>query len=66
LLSSAGPVQHLPALRPDHALPVRGAVQVTQWIEGGVHVIGWTMIGVSVALLLLSVLDRTLPRRTAA
>jgi hypothetical protein len=32
--------------------------------DTGVHLIAWIMIGVSLALVLISVLDRTLPART--
>jgi MFS family permease len=34
--------------------------------DSGVHLIGWIMIGVSLALVLISVLDRTLPKRTSS
>jgi MFS family permease len=34
--------------------------------DGGVHLIAWIMIGVSAALVLVSVLDRTLPARSGA
>jgi MFS family permease len=34
--------------------------------DSGVHLIGWIMTGVSVVLILISVLDRTLPRKTAS
>lgn len=34
--------------------------------DSGVHLIGWIMIGVSLALVLISVFDRTLPRRTTS
>jgi MFS family permease len=34
--------------------------------DGGVHLIGWIMTGVSVALILISVLDRTLPGKTGS
>jgi MFS family permease len=45
---------------------ITGIVFHTTVTDSGVHVIGWIMTGVSVVLLLISVLDRTLPRRTAA
>jgi hypothetical protein len=32
--------------------------------DSGVHLIAWIMIGVSLALVLIFVLDRTLPART--
>jgi MFS family permease len=34
--------------------------------DGGVHLIAWIMIGVSLALVLISVLDRTLPGKTGS
>jgi MFS family permease len=34
--------------------------------DSGVHLIAWIMIGVSLALVLISVLDRTLPSRTGS
>jgi MFS family permease len=34
--------------------------------DSGVHLIGWIMTGVSVVLILISVLDRTLPRKTGS
>jgi MFS family permease len=34
--------------------------------DSGVHLIGWIMTGVSVALILITVLDRTLPRKTGS
>ena len=45
---------------------ITGAVFHTSVSDHGVHLIAWIMIGVSVALVLLSTLDRTLPRKTAA
>ena len=34
--------------------------------DSGVHLIGWIMIGVSLVLVLISVLDRTLPKRAVS
>ena len=34
--------------------------------DGGVHLIGWIMVGASLALLLVSALDRSLPRKSGA
>jgi MFS family permease len=45
---------------------ITGVVFHTTVTDSGVHLIGWIMAGVSVALLLISVLDRALPRRTTA
>jgi MFS family permease len=45
---------------------ITGLVFHTSVSDSGVHLIAWIMIGVSVVLLLASVLDRTLPGRTAA
>jgi MFS family permease len=45
---------------------ITGIVFHTSVTDHGVHLIAWIMIGVSVVLLLVSVLDRTLPKRTAA
>jgi MFS family permease len=45
---------------------ITGIVFHTSVSDNGVHLIGWIMIGVSVALILISVLDRTLPRRTTS
>jgi MFS family permease len=45
---------------------ITGLVFHTSVSDSGVHLIAWIMIGVSLVLLLLSVLDRTLPSRTAA
>jgi predicted MFS family arabinose efflux permease len=45
---------------------ITGIVFHSTVTDSGVHVIGWIMTGVSVVLLLISVLDRTLPRRTTA
>ena len=44
---------------------VTGIVFRTNVTDHGVHLIAWIMLGVSVVLLLVSVLDRTLPRSTA-
>ena len=43
---------------------ITGVVFRTSVSDHGVHLIAWIMIGVSLALLLLSVLDRTLPAAT--
>ncbi|MBS2538356.1 MFS transporter [Catenulispora sp. NF23] len=45
---------------------ITGIVFHTSVSDHGVHRIAWIMIGVSVALLLVSVLDRSLPRKTAS
>jgi MFS family permease len=45
---------------------ITGIVFHTHVSDSGLHLIGWIMTGVSVALILISVLDRTLPRKTAA
>jgi MFS family permease len=45
---------------------ITGIVFRTSVSDSGVHLIGWIMIGVSLALVLISVLDRTLPGRTAS
>ena len=44
---------------------ITGIVFRTSVSDGGVHLIAWIMIGVSFALLLISALDRMLPRKTA-
>jgi sugar phosphate permease len=43
---------------------ITGIVFRTSVTDSGVHDIGWIMIGVSVVVVLISVLDRTLPART--
>jgi MFS family permease len=43
-----------------------GLVFHTSVSDFGIHVIAWIMIGVSLVLLLVSVLDRTIPRRPSA
>jgi MFS family permease len=43
---------------------ITGIVFRTSVSDSGVHLIAWIMIGVSLALALISVLDRTLPVRT--
>lgn len=43
-----------------------GLVFHTSVSDSGIHVIAWIMIGVSLVLLLVSVLDRTIPRRPSA
>jgi len=43
---------------------ITGIVFHTSVSDSGVHLIAWIMIGVSLALVLISVLDRTLPRKT--
>jgi len=43
---------------------ITGIVFHTSVSDSGVHLIAWTMIGVSLALVLISVLDRTLPGKT--
>jgi MFS family permease len=45
---------------------ITGIVFHTSVSDRGVHLIAWIMIGVSVALVLISVLDRALPGRTGA
>jgi MFS family permease len=45
---------------------ITGIVFHTSVSDSGVHLIGWIMIGVSLALVLISVLDRTLPQRTVS
>jgi MFS family permease len=45
---------------------ITGIVFHTTVSDGGVHRIAWIMIGISLVLLLISALDRTLPARTAA
>jgi len=42
---------------------ITGIVFHTSVTDSGVHLIGWIMIGVSFVLVLISVLDRTLPRK---
>ncbi|MFC8533546.1 MFS transporter [Streptomyces sp. NPDC057249] len=44
---------------------ITGLVFHTSVSDPGIHLIAWIMIGVSLVLLLVSVLDRTLPGRTA-
>ncbi|WP_438801995.1 MFS transporter [Actinospica durhamensis] len=44
---------------------ITGIVFRTNVTDHGVHLIAWIMLGVSVVLLLVSALDRTLPRSTA-
>ena len=43
---------------------ITGIVFHTSVTDSGVHLIGWIMIGVSLVLVLISVLDRTLPWQT--
>jgi MFS family permease len=43
---------------------ITGIVFRTSVTDSGVHDIGWIMVGVSVVVILISVLDRTLPRST--
>jgi len=43
---------------------ITGIVFHTSVTDSGVHLIGWIMIGVSLVLVLISVLDRTLPWKT--
>ena len=43
---------------------ITGIVFHTSVSDSGVHLIAWIMIGVSLALVLISVLDRTLPGKT--
>jgi len=45
---------------------ITGIVFHTSVSDSGVHLIAWIMIGVSLALVLISVLDRTLPRKTGS
>jgi MFS family permease len=45
---------------------ITGMVFHTSVSDHGVHQIAWIMIGVSLVLLLVSVLDRTLPKKTAS
>jgi MFS family permease len=45
---------------------ITGIVFHTRVSDGGVHVIGWIMIGVSLVLVLISVADRTLPARISS
>ncbi|CAL9629696.1 MFS transporter [Streptomyces sp. enrichment culture] len=45
---------------------ITGLVFHTSVSDPGVHLIGWIMIGVSLVLLLVSALDRTLPSETGA
>jgi MFS family permease len=45
---------------------VTGLVFHSSVSDGGVHLIAWIMVGISLVLLLVSVLDRTLPTRTDA
>ena len=45
---------------------ITGIVFHTSVSDHGVHLIAWIMIGVSLALLLITVFDRTLPRKTAS
>jgi MFS family permease len=45
---------------------ITGIVFHTSVSDSGVHLIAWIMIGVSLALVLISVLDRTLPSKTAS
>jgi MFS family permease len=45
---------------------ITGIVFHTSVSDSGVHLIGWIMIGVSLVLVLISVLDRTLPARTGS
>jgi MFS family permease len=44
---------------------ITGLVFHTSVSDAGVHLIAWIMIGVSLVLLAISVLDRTLPNRTS-
>jgi len=43
---------------------ITGMVFHTSVTDHGVHLIAWIMIGVGLALFLVSVLDRSLPRKT--
>ena len=45
---------------------ITGMVFRTSVSDSGVHTIAWIMVGVSLALVLISVLDRTLPSRTGS
>lgn len=45
---------------------ITGIVFHTSVSDDGVHLIGWIMIGVSLVLVLISVLDRTLPGKTGS
>jgi MFS family permease len=45
---------------------ITGIVFHTRVSDGGVHVIGWIMIGVSLVLVLISVADRALPARISS
>jgi MFS family permease len=45
---------------------ITGIVFHTRVSDGGVHVIGWIIIGVSLVLVLISVADRTLPARISS
>jgi cyanate permease len=45
---------------------ITGIVFHTSVSDRGVHLIAWIMIGVSLALVLISVLDRTLPGKTGS
>ena len=45
---------------------ITGIVFHTSVSDSGVHIIGWIMIGVSLVLVLISVLDRTLPGKTGS
>jgi MFS family permease len=45
---------------------ITGIVFHTSVSDSGVHLIAWIMIGVSLALVLISVLDRTLPGQTGS
>ncbi|MEU4929643.1 MFS transporter [Streptomyces yokosukanensis] len=45
---------------------ITGIVFHSSVSDSGVHLIAWIMIGVSLALILISVLDGTLPRRTVS
>jgi MFS family permease len=45
---------------------ITGIVFHTSVSDSGVHLIAWIMIGVSLALVLISVLDRTLPGKTGS
>lgn len=45
---------------------ITGIVFHASVTDSGVHLIGWIMIGVSALLVLVSVLDRTLPGKTSA
>jgi MFS family permease len=45
---------------------ITGIVFHARVSDGGVHLIAWIMIGVSLALVLVSVLDRTVPAKTGS